>query len=355
MTIQAIKQILFAENNPSELPNGKRIQNLDALKLLSMVLVLSLHCTATYYFENGLSLWSLTRFLYCMGVLAIPTFFVVSGYQLLGRENGGYRYAIGKVIRLLWSSFVLYIIVILLEKPLLGIEIDWQGIPTQFRLNLLQWGDYGILWFVGALSLVYLVYPLINLIYLKHRRLFLLFCGVLLVIMTSVFFLSVVYPVNDRLREMSISQTYRLWNWIGYFLIGGLLKRYQIFKKLGSPWIVITLALCSHIFLNLILLRRGVWYCEFAYSSLPIILYVIAVFMFFMSIKIDNRFMTEMASIFLPAYMFGLLFQYCIEDYFCRLPEYFGIISMIVVNAVLALTSAWLLMKIPGMKKLLRL
>lgn len=355
MTIQAIKQLLLAENHLSEFPKGKRIQNLDALKLLSMVLVLCLHCTATYYFENGLALWSFTRFLYCAGVLAIPTFFVVSGYQLLGRENVGYGYALRKVVKLLWSSFLMYIIILLLEKPLLGIDVDWRGIPTQFRLNLLQWGDYGILWFVGALSLVYLLYPLINWTYVKHKQLFLCFCGILLVVMTAVFFFSVIYPIKDELREMSISQTYRIWNWVGYFALGGLLKRYRIFKQLGRLWIVAVFAICSFLFLNSIMLRRGIWFCEYAYSSLPIILYVAAVFMYFMSIKIDNRFMAEMASIFLPAYMFGLMYQYCIEDYFCQLPEYIGVTAMIVVDTILALSSAWLLMKIPGMKRLLRL
>lgn len=355
MTIQAIKQLLLAENHLSEFPKGKRIQNLDALKLFSMVLVVCLHCTATYYFENGLELWSFTRFLYCAGVLAIPTFFVVSGYQLLGRGNVGYGYALRKVVKLLWSSFLMYIIILLLEKPLLGIDIDWRGIPTQFRLNLLQWGDYGILWFVGALSVVYLLYPLINRVYINHKQLFLCFCGILLVVMTAVFFFSVIYPIKDELREMRISQTYRIWNWVGYFALGGLLKRYSIFKQLGRLWIVAVLAICSFLFLNSILLRRGIWFCEYAYASLPIILYVAAVFMYFMSIKINNRFMAEMVSIFLPAYMFGLMYQYCIEDYFCQLPEYFGVTAMIVVDTILALSSAWLLMKIPGMKRLLRL
>ena len=74
-----------------------------------------------------------------------------------------------------------------------------------------------------------------------------------------------------------------------------------------------------------------------------------------MKFKMNNRFMEEMAVIFMPAYLLGSVFLEWIAGPMMQLPEVIGAIVYVAVNAILSLTAGWMLMKIPGMKKLLRL
>ncbi len=356
MNFATISRALLAEKPEVIVSGQKRIQSLDMIKLLSFIGVLCLHCSYVYYFSTGVdSLWSVTRFVYCMGVLAIPLFFMASGYQLLGRNNVSLGYSIGKIARLVRAAFFLYLVALAAEWLLLGMEVDITGIPWQFCLNLFQKGDYGLLWFVGGLSLVYMAYPLVNRWYCGNKGLFLWLSVLLLAVMTAVFFVSVVRPMAGVTREMGISQTLRLWNWLGYFCLGGLFKRYKVLGALGRLPVVVTMACVCFVFLNLVMSRRGIWVCEYCYASVPVILFVISVFACIIKLKIDNRLMAELAVVFMPAYIFGPVFQLLVTDWMLLLPEAVGTLVFVAVNAVLALTAGWLLMKIPGARKLLRL
>lgn len=338
------------------LSGKKRVPNLDALKLMSLILVLCLHCADNYYYATGVnSLWSMTRFVYCCGVLAIPMFFMVSGYQLLGRKDVGYGYAWKKIGKILRAAFLLYLLVVALKWLILDKEIIVIDIPRQFCLNLFQKGDYGLIWFVGGLCLVYLAYPIINRIYREKKRQFLYVTGGLVCIMSLVFFFSIVRPVNGIISELDVPQTLRLWNWLGYFCLGGLIKRYDVLDWLGRWSIVIMMSMGCFVFLNLIASIRGIRFCEYAYASVPIMIFVVSVFALFMKFKMNNRFMEEMAVIFMPAYLLGSVFLEWIAEPMMQLPEVIGAIVYVAVNAILSLTAGWMLMKIPGMKKLLRL
>lgn len=347
---------LLAEKPEVVMPKGKRIQNLDALKLLSLMLVLCLHCSYGFFLYAGVeSLWSVTRFIYCMGVLAIPMFFMVSGYQLLGRENAGYGYSVRKICRILRTAFLLYLLVLGMRWALLGKTFILGGIPRQFCLNLFQRGDYGLLWFVGALCLVYLAYPVINKLYLERKELFLWLVGGLLAVMSFEFVITVVTLSDVWFSETNLSQTLRLWIWLGYFCIGGLVKRYKVFDELGRTPVVLALAAASFIFLNMIASRRGIWFCEYGYSSIVIVAFVVSVFTWFMKFKIDSRFIKGIIVAFMPAYVFGPVFQDLIADKMILLPEPIGAAVFVLLNGALALCAGWLLMKIPGVSRLLKL
>lgn len=354
MTFEFIRENLLAENQPVTVSGKKRIQNLDALKLLSLILVLCLHCSSNYYYHNGVgSIWSMTRFVYCMGVVAIPMFFTVSGYQLLGRADSGYGYVFRKIFKILRASFLLYLIALLFQWILFGKGIYWKGIPYQFGLNLMQRGDYGLFWFVGGLSLVYLAYPVVNRIY-SNKTMFLWLSAALFALMSLVFFFSVVRPVGI-INEGEVYQTFRLWNWIGYFCIVGLIKRYKVFGLFGRLPVIIVLAGVCFVLLSLIALKRGTMACEYGYASLPVVMFVISVFTYFMKRKIENRFLVEMALVFMPAYALGPVFEKLVENYAYAFPEMIGAIAFVFMNAVLSVSAGWVLMKIPGVNSLLRL
>lgn len=356
--LKNIGRRLLNERPEVILSGKKRVPNLDALKLMSLLLVVCVHCAGEFYYMKEINaLWSVTRLVYCCGVVAIPIFFMVSGYQLLGRKISGYIYALKKIAKILKASAVMYLIVLFLEWLLLDEEIVIVGIPRQFCLSLLQKGDYGFLWFVGGMCLVYLVYPVINWIYREKKKQFLMLTGALVGLMSLFFFVSVVRPTPRFISEFDVPQTLRLWNWLGYFCMGGLVKRYDIFDNVARWSIVAAMTLGCFIFLNLIDQRRGIWFFEYTYTSLPVIFFSIAVFVCFMKLKIhhNTKFLEGMAVLFMPAYLLGPILMFWIQRPMSVLPEFIGAILFAAVNVAMSLTGAWLLMKIPGMNRLLKL
>ena len=355
MDLYKIKRALVEENPPRVLAPGERIQNLDALKLMSLILVLCLHCSMAYdYHHPAGTIWSVTRFVYNMGVLAIPMFFAVSGYQLLGRKNAGYEYALMKVLNLLKATFVFYLFVKVLLWLFWGERIGLSQVPWQFLLSLIQRGDYSLIWFVGGLSLTYLFYPLVNRLYVRHKRGFCLLYALCLISQTFIFYITIVRPSDFILNEYNVPQTLRLWNWLGYFCLGGLLKRYRVFAVAGKlPYVIVMAAVCF-IFLNLLTIKRGVWLCEYGYDSIPVILFVAVSFSYVMRFRMSNRFMAEMAIVFFPAYVLGDIFILALTDYMIGLPLAIGDIAFVAATAFCSVTSGWLLMQIPVVRRLLR-
>jgi len=345
---------LLAENPPLHISGKNRLQNLDALKLMSFVLVLCLHCADKCYTPEQ-TIWSVTRFIYCLGVIAIPTFFAVSGFQLLGRENVDYRYSVKKILKLLKATFVLYLLVKFLQWVIWDEEFVVSTIPQMFFLSFIGRGNYGLIWFVGALGLIYLCYPLVNRIYIRHKTGFIGLWVALVLFQTFIFTITIVRPSGFFLREDNILQMFRLWNWLGYFCLGGLIKRYALFKKFGKLPYAVILAVICFLLINQAVISRGYWWCEFEYSSIPVILFVTVVFSYVLRFHMDSRFIARIAVTIFPAYMLGDIFLELLFNYMTYLPVTIMAAAHVCLTAACSIASGWLLMQIPVVRNLLRL
>lgn len=345
-----LRDLLLQENPP--LRPG-RIQNLDLLKLMSLVLVLCLHCPMRTWIDwIPQSVPSINTIVYGLGVLAIPTFFTVSGFQLLGRERDSYSYSLRKILNFLKIIVIFYLVMVvprlifIEHKPL-------SFIPGDFCRSLLNRGYFGVSWFIAALSIIYLIYPPLNRIYRNHKGWFL---GVFLILATWMmfeFFITVVIPSDTVLNEQRIIQTFRLWDWLGYFCLGGLIRRYAIFRRFGKLRYVFAMTVIAQLFLLAVELRRYIYLCELTYSSPVIMLYVTVVFTYIMSKRLDSRFLAEMTLVFFPAYMMGDIFILLFEPWMVNLPAAIEPVIYVTVCAICSVTAAWLLMKIQAVRKLL--
>lgn len=321
---------------------------------MSLVLVLCLHCADRCYTPEQ-TIWSVTRFIYCLGVIAVPTFFAVSGYQLLGRENIGYRYSVKKILKLLKATFVLYLLAKFLQWMIWDEEFVVSTIPQMFFGSFFNHGNYGLIWFVGALGLVYLCYPLINRIYLRHKAGFIGLWVALLLFQTFIFTITIIRPSGFFLREDNVLQTFRLWNWLGYFCLGGLIKRYALFKKFGKLSYAVILAVFCFWLINQAVISRGSWWCEYEYSSIPVILFVTVVFSYVLKFRLDSRFIARIAVAIFPAYMLGDIVLELLFSYMTCLPVVIMAAVHVCLTAIFSITVGWLLMQIPIVKDLLRL
>lgn len=71
-----------------------RNQSLDLIKVIAMIGVIALHSTKSFINADQLSV---ADFIYDYGMIAMPLFFMVSGYLLLSRKELNYSYAIRKI------------------------------------------------------------------------------------------------------------------------------------------------------------------------------------------------------------------------------------------------------------------
>ena len=78
--------------------------NLDLIKIMAMIFVVGLH-TGTSFMVHGIDVNSYYKITICG--TAIPLFFTVSGYLLLGRPNVDWHYSIKKIWGIVRFVFVI--------------------------------------------------------------------------------------------------------------------------------------------------------------------------------------------------------------------------------------------------------
>ena len=189
--------------------------NLDLIKVLACIGVVLLHTTMIGFKDTGS--WNLLAYLYYLGTYSIPLFFMVNGYLLLGKRNITYSYILQKVkwILIIVSSWT--IIVWLFKR-------DFAVNPIKKIVgSLLQKGDFSQFWFFGALILIYLCLPILNKILNSKRR--------YLHILSCLIAIGLIFELANIILQMPLQsyviQTFRLWTWFFYYLLGGLLAQFD--------------------------------------------------------------------------------------------------------------------------------
>lgn len=156
---------------------------------------------------------------------AVPVFFMASGYILMQRKGIMWSYVIRKYknilkVVLLWGGFGALFIVgkgVLAHQPV-GL-IFWHAVRIFVGSlgGLLQKGFFFHFWFFGALLLLYAMLPFLTV--LRKRQIKFLWLTMLVV---SLLVEMVSYYVGAPMQKHVI-QTFRLWTWMQYFLLGGLM------------------------------------------------------------------------------------------------------------------------------------
>ena len=254
-----------------------RFEGIDFLKFFAIFGVVCLHVAGSYFNVASQSptmrlLFQPIRFYYYVGTLSIPLFFCVNGFLILGKENVTYPYILRKVSLLLtpvilWAIFE-FIVKLVTRREFLN--------PVQIGAGfLVQKGLFSQFWFIGALIIVQLMAPILNRLLRDHwtafRVLLLAFGVVCLVVMFSSYYMR--YPVAK-----SFIQTFRLWTWFFYFMMGAWLRRTQHASDLSKNirfciFVFIVLVVQIGALVSSVLLRNG--YAEYDYDSLFVMLAVL--------------------------------------------------------------------------------
>ena len=203
--------------------------NLDLIKVISCVGVVLLHTEMGGFKETGS--WNFSTYLYYLGTYSIPLFFIVNGYLLLGKREITYPYILQKVkwilITVMSWTFIVWII-----------KLDFAVNPVKKMIgSLVQKGYFFQFWFFGALILIYLCLPILKKFFYSKRR-YLYILSILLVI-------GLIFELTNIVLQMPIQtyviQTFRLWTWFFYYLLGGYIAQFTMeeLKSRFKSWMKI--------------------------------------------------------------------------------------------------------------------
>lgn len=223
---------------------------------------------------------------------AVPAFFMATGYVLLNRDKVSKNYSWKKIknvlmVVLFWSLliFIAYICVkVIKNEPGLQVLVVF---PKTFLGGFIQRGYLWQFWYLGALIIIYAIYPFLMEYRKRMTLIWIIFALVGVIIQISSYFVGT--PVQSY-----FIQTFRLWTWIQYFVLGGLIGGHKN-KKETSIW---KLATTCILFTILIVVYQNVMgkiflhnsYAEFFYDSALTIAWLITIFELVIDIKINKAF-----------------------------------------------------------------
>ena len=232
--------------------------------------VVCLH-TEMYFYDNPIA-----QFLYMTAVVSIPLFFMTSGYLLYGKSSVDCKYSSRKIVGIIRFVAIITVVFWLITGCRHGAPF------LQFTLgSLLQWGGLGIFWYFGAMIIIYALLPLFHKLYVSYPRGFVISTVLLFLVANGIFFANFL----DIHVEQHTIQTFRLWNWIFYFNVGGLVRRYQPKVKW---WWVLLLVLFNYMFQYELTPMMPTIYCEYFYCSIPVMLLSASLFCYLLNIS-NNR------------------------------------------------------------------
>jgi surface polysaccharide O-acyltransferase-like enzyme len=320
----------------------KRLFSVDLVKICAMFMIIGLH---TFCGSRG---FCLTHVLYVTSGIGVPLFFMSSGYLLLGQKNKSYQYVFLKVYRILRLILIISFFYCLFAK--LFVEHNFFCYFMEVIIDsCVQEGDLWICWYLWAMLVVYLCYPVINKMYQEHINCFNLLVLLLFITCLSAFFLN----ITLHCVEKNIAQTFRLWYWLFYFCLGGFVKKHRESISQGVLWVgslfFLALNFISH---ELFLVWIGEEACEYYYGSLSIMITVITFFILSLKTEIKNpKLMLGLSPLFLPIYilhpfvldviMHPSVFSYMHSDW---MPFYFYRFLLV---SIVTLILSWLLFKVP--------
>jgi len=332
--------------------SSNRLIGLDLIKIIACFLVIGLHTCTPKNIQVCLS-----SIIYYTGVIAIPLFFITNGYLLFGKTKQNQWYSYKKIGRILLLTFILNGIICLYYAIIE--HRFWNPIP-EIVLNLFfQKGFFWHFWFFGSLILIYLVFPLLDSLYLHKQKYFIILSGFLIFTQCAIDVLNIYFltKYNDVIYS-HVPQAFWLESHFSYFLLGGILKlfksRIMKYATIGNIVLLYGIAIVYQFFMI-----KNVYpelKCEFFHDNLIIICLSSLLFVYMsnihqINIKSSRKIISTVASLIMVIY---IIHPFVIMLYYQFIKIYINIVQLLTVFIISALLS-WILLKIPYAKNIFRI
>ena len=294
------------------LKTTQRDYGIDLLRIISMLMVPIVHVigqggilgTAVPFSIQYESAWMLMSFV----LVAVNCFILITGYVYYGKETKYYRLAT------LWIEVLFYSILILLLFYFMfptefGFEDVWKNIIPTFYTK----GQFSRYWFFTAYVGMFLISPFVNIAlkYFDKKQDLAAFLSLFIIF-------SLLPTILNQDMAFNLNEGYSVLWFVVLYYTGGLLHKYEIFKKLKSnKWLLIYIV-CSLISWSIIYILESLGLIETGFGLYSFNCYLsplyfiggIALFCVFKNIKITKSFSISVIKFFAPV-CFGV---YLIHD-----------------------------------------
>jgi len=254
----------MVSESPKTVTKKPRIAWIDLLETIAIFMVVLYHCRL--YTSDIVNLDTtgthINYFLNTILATCVPLFFFVNGYLLLSKKFDLNKH-LRKVIKYTAVTIIWYIITLAWLVFLHRDQLEFGGLSTV--INLVKSG-INHLWFMGALICIYLIFPILKVVYDQNKKVFLYFTIICLIFTIGNTILNEVITIGSHIiGHPRILQDYNVFNIFNpfrgiygysfaYFCLGGLLYQYidkikQISVKTRNIIAVILLILgCTGLF-----------------------------------------------------------------------------------------------------------
>lgn len=330
--------------------NISRNQDIDLIKVIAMFGVIGLHSWGAFME------WHYVNVLYESCVIAIPLFFMSSGYILLSRDDVNYNYVLNKIKRIV-RFLLLYSISYWLVYSFMNFSFSYKELLHLIVGMITQKSALYFCWYLVTMIILYAFLPFfIKCFHSKSNILF--FCILFLFVVNNSLWVANLFC--EKPIELYFAQFLRLWNWLFYFLIGGLLSTNKIVIKFSQKCylvLIIIFSILNVLFQEFLKPYMKSPFCELFYCSFVVELLSIFVFLYVLSIHIKQSILLEILSkLFLPVYIFHPLFLgFSSRVCFHFFPVELALYIRFFLTSCVTICFSYFFMKIPYMSKVFRI
>lgn len=318
---------------------SQRNLSIDLIKIISMYMVLMLHlhvqrrlCTTFDY--------STTPFWYSLAGIAIPLFFMVSGYLMSKKQDIEFKYSIRKI----WGIVKFTLLICLIWD--IFIYLTTQRIRFDFPICFMKDGGFSHFWYFGSMIIVYSILPVLRKLFTDHLRLVMVSLG-------AICFIFFLLDCVCLFEKGYVIQTFRVWYWFFYFGLGFCVERkYSYLTNFKMYYLV---AFMSLYLLSVYFIKPGGIEYHFGNPFCP--LYATAVFLMLLKVQITHKKIIQiLSSCFLPIYAFHeiALGYFVYHQPFLSIEQNapFPFLLEYLIAVFMITTVAVVIMKLPGMKRI---
>lgn len=324
---------------------AERDLSIDVIKIVAMFGVIVLHTSVGFVYGGQ----ALPNILFYTFVISIPLFFMSSGYLLLGRKNVGYKYSATKILNIL-KVVAVFVIPYWFVLSAYHRDFDLTVLLKNYVGSFLQGGLMWQFWYFGAMMLIYLLYPALNRLFLRSTKATM---SILVGCMLVQWLAFQTNMLQEWGGEYAVCQTFRLYNWFFYFLLGGLIRKYDV--KGTSLWLLLAVWIFTVAVEWRYSHRLPRLSPEFYHCSVPGILFSALTFIYFRSVTFRHtRIIGELSKMFLPVYALHVPIIAVTYGLWAD-SGYWGPLFGFLIVSFLSLLLSWIMLRIPLINKLLKL
>lgn len=319
-----------------------RNTSIDLVKVIAMIMIVAMHTNIDSIIETD----SYSGYTICISTtcgIAIPLFFMVSGY-LISLKEVSLRYILKKewgIIRFVCIVTTIYLIYEFCYIGIYSIE--------DYYLWFIQHGPFWQFWYLGSMMIMYLLSPFLNKMIISEKIYW--YCFSIMGISFIAFILNLYVGF-----EQDIIQTFLLWEWCMYYLIGGTIRKNQdLFFLIPQTYLFLLLAV-------LIIMYRFLYsLCgignQYLFGSGICALYAIVLFVLILKTEVSEK-VTGGGKLFLPVYTIHIGIIHYLGRYIHVLGGYPSTIRYgvyFIVFLIVSVAISLILLKIPLIDKIFKL